>query len=310
MGVMGNAASTGMATGGAMGAAAAGSAAGGLVGAGIGAVIGAIIGGVSYTFDFYEQKHKLNDAIDDLEEQRDNYLKLLDNKYTVDKVNSLNAADEKDKQADYAEQSLDRDINSQMKQLESQGYLQALGYNQQAQQAGQQTGAELATQATSGTRGSTANQAIDFESKNAETMLQASQTAARDESDYNLQRLIYSYMDSRQQIQSTRTDAYNNRATFAQTGEDYRGGIKYRANGMSYTAYKIQRDYDEAQYNKQIEAIKKQKRDMSSAWGFWSGMAKSIIGGSSSGVSIGQNIGTTSGTLWSNLNYGNTGSSS
>ncbi len=282
---------------------------GGVVGAVIGAVIGAAVGGVSYVFDMRNYRSALSDQIEETKKARDNYLQLLDNKYKIDKVNALNSAELKDSQGDYAEKLLNGQTQSQLSELIEQDRQRVFAFNQQNAQIEKQTGAALATQAASGTRvGSTVSQAIEFEDKTQNNLLEQAENNARIQSDMSLKRVAYSFLEQQQQIQSLRTDAYNNRAIYAQAGDSYKGDLKYRATGTAYSAYSIQRAYDEQQYNNQIQKLKDERRKHNFEGGFWNkanyigGMFKSMVSGSTSGMSTGQSIGTTSGYLWTGLN--------
>jgi len=272
----------------------------------IGAAIGAMVRGTGAIADNKSSRASLKEQIEYLEQDRDDYLKKLDNQFNIDKLNTFAKADVMDDRLDIKERSLDRNINNELSMMsanEKELALNVLNIQKQSRMAKGQARAEIAT---SGTRGSTMESAVDMNDTvqidgETQTQAQIAQKTARAEIDGLRNRAINNYIESRYSIQDSREDTFNQRAMYAQEGDSYKGDMKYQMTGNAYTAYKIQRDYDENQYNKQIQKLEDQREYLSSRWGFWSNVGRAMIGGSIEGAQTGYNIGKSEGFTWHNI---------
>ena len=271
---------------------------GGFVGAGIGAVIGAVIGACTYLADFDSNKKALKKQIHKIEENRDNYLALLDTKWDISKKDALQSADRQDVYTTRDEERLNDSTNLELKQLQLQQQENANAANLQAQQNSAQHGARLAQIAASGTRNSTMTQAAEMQNQQAAEQLQATENNARQATDYTRRRIINNFLQSQNNIQKQRDSAMETREQFAKGGADKFHGSTFGADGSKYQLYKYQRWYDKNQFDTAINELKDQYHEMTSAAGFWGGLGKSLFGGSTQNFGGGYQIGTSVGFLW------------
>ena len=108
-------------------------------------------------------------------------------------------------------------------------------------------------------------------------------------------------MNNTQGIQENRTDAYEKRAMYAQKGVVYKGDMTYAATGNAYSAYRIQRAYDEKQYNMKIDQLRDQ-RDKMNSFGFrFKNFITTGLTGANEGFNTGMQIGTSSGYWWNSV---------
>lgn len=230
-----------------------------------GALIATAVGGTINAISGISGRRK---ARKQLRAKRDEDLALMDLNYETDKKNSIKAADRQDDQSDLNEKFIAGNANNQLDALRNAQEQEAFGFNQQAMQDSSQEGNALAAAATSGTRNSSMNTAVELQSAVNSQQLQLSEDSARANDENNLFNILNNFQNDAFKLQNDRTDAEDVRDAFVEgTGDKWK---LYNANKN-----KVKNEYE--------RAIDEQKTT------FWSVLGD-FFGGAKQGYDVGSSV--------------------
>ena len=221
------------------------------------AVAGAIAGGYSYWRSNKKNNESINKQIDYLDTQwQDQQEKALEKAATEDKETTLQEA------------VLGSEANGALRQLGMQQEADALAYNQAEMNRDAQEGSAYASMAQSGTKNSSALNAVQMASDVSEQQIQMQEDQNRLNEDVSLSNVMNGLLTGGQNLQERRTEASELRNDFSE------GGVQYNL------------------WQKQRDMMKDGKtKEWSQDW--WAGMASSMFNGASTGANFGSTLQST-----------------
>lgn len=230
-----------------------------------GALIAAAVGGTINAISGISGRRK---ARKQLREDRDNKLAELALQYDIAEKNARKNADRQDDQSDLNEKFIAGNANNQLDALRNAQEQEAFAFNQQAMQDSSQEGSALASMATSGTRNSSMNTAVELQSAVNSQQLQLSEDSTRASDENSLFNILNNFQNDAFKLQNDRTDAEDLRDAYVEGSGD-----QWKLYDMSRQG--IKREYD--------RAIDEQKTS------FWS-VVGDFFGGAKQGYDVGSAV--------------------
>lgn len=217
-----------------------------------------LLGGLFGMGDYFNKVDSNNAAVD-------RQLKIMDLEWAATQQNAFDKADRENRNATVNEKILGIDANAGIGNISSTQEQQALQYNNALQNIGANEGSANASLAQSGTRNSSALNAVEMQTENNLNTLQSQEDMDRANNDYNLARAMGNIENGVNSLQDVRTDALNMRK-------------EYSSGGAQEQIYKLQR-----------ENLAAKKMD-DSFWGKTLGAISSFFGGVAGGMQTGAQV--------------------
>lgn len=262
----------------------------------MGAILGSIIGGgvlgvgnlLGSLFSDKNAVNELEDAEAEVKRKRDATLKMLDLQFDVAKKQANKSALRSDEASDINERAIANDANGQIRGLSLQQISDTMGWNSQAMSADQSRGDALSSIASSGTRSSSMQQAVEQQASLNSAQLQQQQDATRAGQSLSLAQVFNNLSQNKANIQADRTDAFDLRQSYKSAITDSLG--RNLGRGDQYALYAENRNDVANQYNAQIKKIEKEMDKHTGFNSFLNGV-KAFFGGAVQGAGQGAAMG-------------------
>lgn len=199
----------------------------------IAAIVGTIFAAANmadYGINFSTRKEKLQNDIDSLNAKKDRELALSQLQFETDQKNAYKKADQADKATTLAEAMFGRNASIALNNIGMNQEAKTLQYNQQAIQSGAGEGSAYNAIGASGTRNSSAKQAIAMQASFSDKQQQLQQDLDRKQDSLTLASAMNNFMEGANNLQTRRTEANDLRDSFSEGGDVYNLYQKKREN--------------------------------------------------------------------------------
>lgn len=252
----------------------------------IAALIGAGVGLVGNTIGWFSQnksqKDYINQQIGEAKDKKASYADYLNKAFELEKTEASLKSERMNKELNQAETQLNASVNNQLDALRLSEEGQGLSFNMQMQSSSAETGNALSTLASSGTRNSSALDAVDMIASQNAALLQNAEDQTRSQDKISFTSLLNSFAQQRTSLQNGRTDA---------------GDLitRYLSGGLQQSSWQNNFDYNMKQHDVAINGLQQNYDGLTwknNFWGNLGSLGATMLGGSTSGLQTGYNVGT------------------
>lgn len=213
-----------------------------MIGLAIAAGIGASINATTFLIGQGEKDKQYTAYKRQLQAEKAAKLQEMDAIFDINQKDAFKNADRSDAETTLNEGLVALDFNNQLGQLGLQQEAEAFSWNRELQAIGAQKGEGLAAMAQSGTRTSSASDAVDMQAAQNAAQLQLEEDTQRRSDTYAIGSLLNGLQNNIFNLQSNRTDALDLRTSWSEGGDQF-------------NLFQLQRKNTADAYDRSIEAV-------------------------------------------------------